>query len=131
MTELLAFTFTLLIVFQLKQLGGDYVLQTGWMVHGKAQPGWGFIFPLSVHVGVHALTTLAIIYIVNPALWFLALFDFALHFIMDRIKASRNGLGRYNNIEKSSYWISYGIDQMVHHLTHYGIIYWLVQDRFF
>ncbi len=123
------FIFLMLVVFQLKQLVGDYLLQTGWMVNGKAKQGAGFIFPLTVHVGVHAVSTLAIVMVVNKDLWFLALFDFAAHFIMDRIKSSPHMLGRFTDITKQSFWIPFGIDQMVHHLTHYFIIWQLLLMR--
>lgn len=123
------FIFLLLAVFQVKHLIGDYVLQTGWMVAGKAKPGPGFIFPLAVHVAVHAFTTFLIMLAVNPALWYLALFDFAAHFVMDRIKSSPRLLGRFTDMNKTSFWIPFGVDQMVHHLTHYFIIWQLVVHR--
>lgn len=123
------FIFAMLVAFQVKHLIGDYLLQTGWMVRGKTRPGPSYIFPLAVHVFVHAATTFAIVMIVNPALWWLALFDFAVHFIMDRIKSSPRLLGRYADMNKQSFWIPFGIDQMVHHLTHYFIIWQLVIHR--
>jgi hypothetical protein len=99
--------------------------------------------------------------------WALALFDFFMHFMMDRIKASPEMLGRYKPLDANGYanmrsiidvfksalvldgpidktqytsmraaerritenkyfWWSLGFDQMVHHLTHYAIIYVLV-----
>lgn len=123
------FLFALLVVFQIKQLIGDYILQTGWMVVGKGKAGAGFIIPLSTHVGVHALLTLGIVYYLDPSLWYLAAFDFVVHFAMDRIKAAPGLLGRFKDTTKSSFWIPLGFDQMVHHLTHYAIIYWLLIHR--
>lgn len=124
------FIFALLVVFQIKHFIGDYALQTTWMVNGKSRPGGGFIFPLSMHVLIHAAMTLAIVWYLNPKLWYLALFDFLVHFLMDRVKASPHLLGRYNDPNKSSFWIPFGLDQMVHHLTHYVIIWVLFADRF-
>ena len=63
------------------------------------------------------------------------------HFTMDRIKASPNMLGRFKPLTKETYptaneaaiksntyfWWSLGLDQGVHHLTHYVIIWWLVR----
>lgn len=123
------FVFVLLVIFQIKQLIGDYILQTGWMVRGKSEQGLGFIFPLCVHVSVHAVMTLAILVVFTPALWFLAIFDFLVHFSMDRIKASPRFFGRYTDVNKQSFWVPFGIDQMVHHLTHYFIIWNLVMSR--
>jgi hypothetical protein len=129
MTQELQFVFLLLIVFQVKHLFGDYVFQTNWMVVGKGRPGYGFIFPLTVHVGIHAIFTAIIVYLVNPQLWYLAVIDFVVHFTMDRIKSGPNYLGRFNDPSKSSFWICLGVDQMVHHLTHYAIIWWLLLHR--
>lgn len=123
------FVFMMLVIFQAKQLIGDYLLQTGWMVRGKSKSGPGFIIPLSVHVSVHALMTLAIMLVFNPSLWYLAALDFAVHFSMDRIKASPRLFGRYTDVNKQSFWIPFGLDQMVHHLTHYFIIWSLVSLR--
>ena len=123
------FVFMMLVIFQAKQLIGDYLLQTGWMVRGKSKSGPGFIIPLSVHVSVHALMTLAIMLVFNPSLWYLAALDFAVHFSMDRIKASPRLFGRYTDVNKQSFWIPFGVDQMVHHLTHYFIIWSLVSLR--
>ncbi|MEE2691879.1 MAG: DUF3307 domain-containing protein [Pseudomonadota bacterium] len=124
------FIFALLAVFQLKHFIADYALQTAWMVAGKSRPGAGFIYPLSAHVLVHAGLTLAIVLYVEPALWYLALFDFVAHFAMDWIKASPLLLGRYNDPAKQSFWLPFGFDQMVHHLTHYVIIWRLYVGEF-
>lgn len=84
----------------------------------------------------------------------LALFDASVHFVMDRIKAGPRWLGRFKPLSAEKYmlamqaesdinpklryeackqlrsntwfWRSIGIDQAVHHLTHYVIIYFLV-----
>jgi hypothetical protein len=122
----------------------------------------GWFEPLAFHAGVHAVGTLLL-----AALWgahhiiLLALFDFVLHFTMDRIKASPNLLGRFKALSGSEFpqvkadsllvgqwvgpedevrdymrgtaarkklrsnrlfWWFLGLDQMVHHLTHYAIL---------
>lgn len=89
-------------------------------------------------------------------IWRLPLIDMSVHFTMDRIKAWSKLLGRYKPLDAMSYhqarldlsdykpvemkwwharkklndnrmfWHSIGIDQMVHHLTHYFIIYKLI-----
>lgn len=124
------FVFLLIVIFQIKHFLGDYVFQTNWMVAGKTRADMGFLFPLTVHVLCHAVLTLVIVYFVNKELWYLAFFDFAVHFTMDRIKSGPRYLGRFNDPSKSSFWICLGLDQMVHHLTHYAIIWWLVAHRF-
>jgi hypothetical protein len=126
MTPEIKFVFLLLVVFQIKHFLGDYLFQTNWMVVGKGKPGIGFVVPLGVHVGIHAIFTAIIVYIVNPALWYLAVFDFVVHFTMDRIKSGPRYLGRFNDPSKHIFWICLGFDQMVHHVTHYAIIWWLL-----
>ncbi len=87
----------------------------------------------------------------------LAIFDFTYHAVMDRIKANPNFLGRYEALSKNEYinlakyiekygmdersneklrsnryfWYTLGLDQLVHHLTHYLIIAVLIRDIYF
>ena len=113
--------FLLLVLYQLKHFTCDYPLQNEYMLGKFKANGW--ILPLSAHAGVHALGTLVItISLVSPLLAVLfALFDFTIHFIMDRIKASPKLLGKFKADEKEFWW-ALGFDQMVHHITHYMII---------
>ena len=163
---------TPLIAFQLKHFLCDYIFQTEWMLGKFKTQGWGL--PLAAHCGVHFLGTLLIsfsfLYFFNNfierpldlafvgfASFKLGLFDFVIHFIMDRIKASPNLMGRWkpltaeqwvyykgrtecNNVVgyanrdealnklkgNKLFWWAVGFDQMVHHLTHYVIIFWLI-----
>jgi hypothetical protein len=117
----------LFIVFQVKHFLADYVFQNVYMLQ-KSRAGWDFVWPLTIHSGVHALFTLAIvIWVGKTSLWWLAILDFVVHFSMDRIKASPRLLGRFSDMQTSSYWISFGLDQMVHHLTHIYICWVLIQ----
>jgi hypothetical protein len=154
--------FLLLIIFQLKHFFCDYPLQRPWML-GKFKPGWGFVVPLGAHALVHGLLTWVIVLYLRPSLgWQLALFDFCVHFTMDRIKASPKLMGRWKPLSPDEYrqaqfdlkltgsphrdetasrkgqakyklrgnrlfWDALGLDQMVHHLTHYVVIWMLVR----
>lgn len=153
-------TFLLLILFQLKHFFADYPLQTPYML-GKFKSGLAWIIPLLTHVAVHGTFTFLIcLFFTNGWKAFnLMLLDMTLHFIMDRIKASPNLLGRFralsssefkcivNNIQNRNkhieielaaqngiknlrsnqlFWWSLGFDQMIHHLTHYIIIWSLL-----
>jgi len=146
--------FALLIWFQVKHFLADYPLQGQYML-GKFKEGWDFLLPLLAHVGVHGAMTLGICLWLRPEMWWLALVDMAIHFTMDRIKAGPKWLGRfkpltgpdfnkyldtYEHAEDADarsnarqhlkgnvlFWWSLGLDQMVHHLTHYGVIYALL-----
>lgn len=119
--------FILLVVFQIKHFIADFPLQFPYMLR-KLSPGWEFVFPLSLHCSVHALITLLICLLVAPALWWLALADFVIHFIMDRIKSGPKYLGRFNDVHRAPFWIALGFDQMVHHLTHYWIIWVIIAN---
>ena len=116
--------FALLAVFQAKHFVADFPLQGTWML-GKFRPGWDFVGPLAVHAGVHGAMTLAVALFVAPQLWWLGLLDMLVHFTMDRIKAGPKYLGRWKPDNKYFWW-SLGLDQMVHHMTHYVCIYFLV-----
>lgn len=117
--------FILLIAFQLKHYVADFPLQSSWMLK-KRLPGWDFAVPLATHCLVHASFTLLIVLIVNSNLWWLAVLDFSIHFIMDRCKSAQHYLGRFNDSSKQSFWNCFGLDQIVHHFTHYFIIWMLV-----
>lgn len=119
------FLFTLLVVFQVKHYVADYALQTKYML-GKNRDDWGFFLPLVTHSAIHAICTLFICLIFNRSLWWLAIVDLIVHFLMDRMKDGHAYLGRFNDKDRSSYWRIFGLDQMVHHLTHIVFIWVLV-----
>ncbi len=64
--------------------------------------------------------------IFTPMFWWLAVFDFVSHFVIDRMKASNRFFGRYNDARQKSFWNSLGADQMVHHMVHILIIWFMV-----
>ena len=114
--------FVLLFLYQIKHFICDYPLQNVYMLGKFKDTGW--VKPLLAHTGVHALGTFIIAFAFTQMLFLsvsLALFDMFVHFMMDRIKASPRLLGRYD-IKDKRFWWSLGLDQMVHHLTHYAII---------
>jgi len=114
-----------MVIFQVKHFLADFVFQNVYMLR-KGSPSWSFVGPLSIHAGIHAFFTLAIVLYANPALWALSLLDFVIHFITDRIKAGPRYLGRFDDIHSKAYWVVYGADQMIHHLTHILICWILV-----
>lgn len=115
--------FFLLIAFQVKHYLADFPLQNSYMLGKFYRKGW--VLPLASHCAIHAVFTISIVFFINPALWWLAIVDFVLHFIMDRIKASPDLLGRWQ-INQPQFWNALGFDQAFHHLTHYGIIWILI-----
>ena len=117
--------FCLLVVFHLKHYVADFPLQREYMLR-KSLPGFAFVGPLSLHSGIHAILTLLICLYFVPQLWWLAIVDFVIHFVTDRIKSGPNMFGRFNDLSKPAFWNILGLDQMIHHLTHIGFIYYMV-----
>lgn len=117
--------FVLLLLFQFKHFVADFPLQFPYMLK-KFRPGWDFVLPLVVHCLVHAALTLLIVLWFNARFWWLAVVDFVIHFVMDRIKSGPRYLGRFKDSTSTSYWVSFGFDQMVHHITHMGLVWVLI-----
>ncbi len=112
----------LYLCFRLKQYLCDFLLQTKWMVRGKAKSS-GWHWALAAHCAVHAAGTGMIVLAFVPGLWVLAVIDFAVHGAIDRIKASPAMGGRLSP-DSSAFWWAFGLDQEAHNLTH--LIYVLV-----
>lgn len=131
--------FVLLILYQIKHFLADFPLQNEYMLK-KFLPGKEFILPLASHCLIHSVITFLITLGATqklPISLYLAALDFVVHFIMDRIKASPKLLGRFKPLTAKEYmdssneqklhnkyfWWALGLDQGVHHLTHYLLIY--------
>lgn len=125
MTTSIEQVFVLLIVFQIKHFVSDFPLQREYMLR-KTKAGWDFVPPLALHCMVHAVFTYTIAMMFRPDLWWLAVLDFIIHFIMDRIKSGPRYLGRYHDRDKPGFWNALGLDQMVHHFTHYFMIWMMI-----
>lgn len=118
--------FLLLVIFQLKHFICDYPLQNAYMLGKMKLTGWKL--PLLAHASVHAIGTFLIVYVfLNEVLFalILAIADLVIHFIVDRLKASPNLGGRFKP-DQPYFWWALGADQMIHHLTHYAIIYVII-----
>lgn len=114
----------LLVLFQIKHFVADYPLQNAYMLGKFKLVGWER--PLAAHAAVHALFTFAIALFFNPILALpLAIFDFAIHGFVDRLKAHPELGGRFKP-EQPQFWWALGADQTMHHLTHYAIIFLIV-----
>ncbi len=110
--------FMLVLMFQLKHFLCDYPLQNTYMLGKFKEKGWEL--PLTAHAGVHAIGTflIALYFGFLPALGVCAI-DFAVHFIVDKIKVEA---ARGTASTEPKFWWYLGLDQMAHHLTHYAII---------
>ena len=148
--------FALLVIYQLKHFLADYPLQGKYMLGKFQDGWaflLPLLAHVGVH-GVG--TALIAVAFGRPSLAIpLAAFDMTIHFFMDRIKAGKKYLGRYKPVTAEEYvlaaawarnapnagigkeaarklrgntffWWALGLDQMVHHLTHYVCIYFLI-----
>lgn len=116
--------FLLLVWVKFKHFIADFPLQNIYML-GKFKGGFDWVVPLLSHVAVHGAFTLGLCLLVNPAMWWLCFVDMSIHFIMDRIKASKNLLGRWK-YEDRMFWILLGFDQLIHGLTDLLIVFCLI-----
>lgn len=117
-----------MLLLTAKHVIADFMLQTSWMAIGKDQKtGWAL--PLLAHCLVHLAVSMALILIVAPRFWFVALIDFAIHIVIDRIKgiiASSFGVTLENG--HPWFWTLIGVDQALHHLTGFGLSIYMASN---
>lgn len=110
-----------LVLFQIKHLVADFLLQTPWMLANKGR--YGHPGGLA-HVGVHLLGTLPILLWLGPGPLLLAgllAYEAAVHYHLDWAKERLNhrlGLGP----DRAGFWTLTGIDQAGHQLTYLALI---------
>src|SRR3979409_1749318 len=118
-----------MLLLTVKHVIADFVLQNSWMAIGKDQKtGWAM--PLLAHCLVHLAVAMALILIVAPRFWFVALLRFALPLTVDRAKgicASRFGVTLEQ--EHPWFWTLIGVDQALHHLTGFGLSIFMAGDE--
>jgi hypothetical protein len=108
-----------MLLLTFKHVIADFVLQNSWMALGKDQKS-GWALPLLAHCLVHLAVALALILIIAPRFWFLALVDFAIHIVIDRAKGLVSSTFDVT-VEHSWFWTLIGVDQALHHLTGFGL----------
>lgn len=120
--------FFLLVLFQMKHLLADFFWQNSYMLGKFKDEGW--VKPLLSHCAVHGVITAFIVFAftLNPLLTLMLVSaDVVVHFCIDRAKViSSRGL----TYENPKFWHNIGMDQFLHHLTHYVIIAYVLKDIF-
>src|SRR4051794_21566345 len=110
-----------MLVLTFKHIVADFFLQNTWMALGKDQKtGWAL--PLLAHCLVHLAVAMALILLIAPRFWFVAIIDFLIHITVDRAKglcASRFGVTY--EAGHPWFWTLIGVDQALHHLTGFGL----------
>jgi hypothetical protein len=120
----LGLTMGLLVAMTTKHLVADFFLQTSAIAQGKAAAR-GWLKPIMIHAGSHAVITLAIALLVAPALWWLAPAELVLHAAIDRLKVivARD---RQLDPSKEGFWWLLGIDQYLHQMTNLALVLILI-----
>ena len=107
----------LYLSFRLKQGSCNFLLNNAWMALNRGKKGLDGYAPLAAHAAIHGGGTLIICLVFFPALWWLSIVDFFIHGLIDRIKAVVTLKKQWNEKDKA-FWVSLGIDQEAHNLTH-------------
>jgi len=107
--------------FIIKHYLADFLLQTKWMAEQKERAS-GWVVPLAAHSAWHAALTGAIVLVVAPGLWWLALIDFIVHASIDRGKGLLNERLHVAPFTDGRWWWIFGADQALHQLTHLGFV---------
>jgi hypothetical protein len=110
-----------MLLLTVKHIIADFVLQNSWMAIGKDQKtGWAL--PLLAHCLVHLAVAMALILIIAPRFWFVALIDFAIHITVDRAKGFVSSTFVVTQEHQHPwFWTLIGVDQALHHLTGFGL----------
>lgn len=108
-----------MVVFAIKHVIGDFILQTSWMAMGKdSRTGWAL--PLLAHCAVHGALSVGLLLVLAPRFWWLGLVDFAIHLVIDRAKGFCVATFHVTPDHQWFWWLI-GIDQALHHLTGFGL----------
>ena len=122
-----SFLATIFVAFLVKHFIADFLLQTGWMAHGKEQKT-DWVLPLACHAAIHGALTALICLIYAPSWLWLGLADFVIHFVIDRSKSHASRLA-HASPDKSIFWWLLGLDQSLHHLTHFAYLLLIASTR--
>ena len=111
----------LITLLLIKHIIADYFMQYGWMIKDKGNYGaWGGI----AHSGWHGILTAVVLSIfIIPLLLIIILpiFDGVIHYHVDYVKSNIWKTKGYTP-ENQMYWITHGVDQLLHLLTYVGIV---------
>jgi hypothetical protein len=115
-----ALFFALLWLF-IKHFVCDFPLQVfSWMYKNKGT--YGHAGGLT-HAALHGLGTLLVLaYWLGAHAWLLALSDMVVHYHIDWAKMNINKKFNLRADNSEWFWISLGVDQLLHHLTYFAII---------
>lgn len=112
----------LMLLFQVKHLLADFVMQSEWIVRTKGQYGRpGGL----VHAGLHAVFTAGVLLLSPLSLGMIiviALAEMAVHYHIDWSK-DRLLKRMKTNPTEWRYWVLTGLDQFAHQATYIAILF--------
>jgi hypothetical protein len=101
----------------------DFPLQTSpWMYRNKGT----YLHPGGLaHAAVHAIGTwLVLVFFIGQQAYLYALVDFVVHYHVDWAKMNLNKKYNLRADNGNGFWILLGLDQLLHHITYFVIIYY-------
>lgn len=116
-----------LLLFQVKHLLADFVLQTAKMVEEKGHYGCaGGLY----HAGIHILASAPLVLWLAPHVATVAVVlvaEFVIHYHIDWCKEQ---IGRRLALSPGdkAFWFAIGVDQLLHQLTYIGMVWWLIKS---
>lgn len=124
--ELIAFT-----LFIIKHTIADYLTQYNWMIKDKATYG---AFGGLAHAGWHGVLTSIVVWHITtfsliPVILF-GLIDSIIHYHVDYVKSNVWKTKNYTP-DTQMYWVTHGVDQMLHLFTYVFIIWFLIKINAF
>ena len=107
----------LLVSFQLKQFlaEGSFGRPPLFTFYSRLE---NYALQMIGHCSFHGVITTTIAVVVDPQLWWVGVLDFTVHFIIDSAMETLPTKSFRPNMLT--------LDQLLHHLTHYYIIYTLI-----
>lgn len=124
--EILYNLMALVTVLTIKHFLADFTpLQTHYMLANKGKYGhWGGIS----HSGIHALLSFVVLFVstemsfdILRTILYLSVGEFLVHYHMDWFKENYNRMNGWKSTDYQ-FWILFGVDQLVHHLTYVAMI---------
>ncbi|HEX4532700.1 MAG TPA: DUF3307 domain-containing protein [Rhizomicrobium sp.] len=110
-----------LTVFQFKHFLCDFALQTPFQIDNKRY--YGHIGGI-IHSGLHALFSIPALFILTRSpqtILILIVAEFLIHYHADFFKA-RIDQHYFLTGKTSSYWVIFGLDQLIHQLTYLAMV---------
>ncbi len=114
-------------LFLLKHTIADYFTQYSWMLKDKATYG---AFGGLAHAGWHGILTTTVVWHLTGLHWFIlilfGLLDSIIHYHVDYVKSNVWKTKNYGSNDQM-YWVTHGVDQMLHLFTYVFIIWILIK----